>query len=790
MNKIIEQFHSALLTENLSYDTVRKHIEKILDYYDDFILVKHYELPGKPEYILEYFNEWVPTQFLFSSQNYVKESITSIRKFYKYLASVNIVDLNFSKEVNNITRENKESWLSFDYNQKDFYDHLLNDFLDMDLLLNKKSNFMQMSPSSMNKDLMKEINFYQEKEYWKSIDENQLFLIEHKNKSYFANIMGYADEYTGIMIYEGLRGLRHFLYFKEVNPIHPYEFQYLKYGFDCDLDFDVYPVPIITYYDENGNAIALQEDQIDSLTHLMIKLNQTLKNVQLPLISNDILIHDQNKISSVETILTHMTSDKKHDIFNDLERYQINKMQQTHEVWTFAMSRSMVDHELHNTITLLIDHTVVDYIISSNNENDQKTFIINLLKKYNRPKAIVIESLPDYDYLDQMFTSIDIPVSRETTQEILEFKYNYYSFLESKSLHRHPLQSIFNKNIIEILNEFSEEDFHLLLEKWSIQLNENFNALTLEIIKVFIDPNALFDKIITLYDDEMSWFIQLIENESLIVNEDVLNELEYLLQRYIILAKKEGDEYLIWITDEVKNSFSKISSDILEDIRDGYFSILRGVEASINLYGVISYEDLKKVLIEVYEDSYFNITENFDNITKFFPLYEERDLCYIQNNVLYHPAFLENIEVANEFLKSNKTYFTTDYEEFIKYANDDYFGNHETFQKYLEYLYSNGLYKEEETSAMFILKAFADQGNIDILIESLEEIGYRIYSELDLEKLMAVMIPASKHIRIWGNRGYTLSERSMTEKRDSPKIGRNDPCPCGSGKKYKKCCGK
>jgi len=24
----------------------------------------------------------------------------------------------------------------------------------------------------------------------------------------------------------------------------------------------------------------------------------------------------------------------------------------------------------------------------------------------------------------------------------------------------------------------------------------------------------------------------------------------------------------------------------------------------------------------------------------------------------------------------------------------------------------------------------------------------------------------------------------------SPKVGRNDPCPCGSGKKYKKCCGK
>ncbi len=26
--------------------------------------------------------------------------------------------------------------------------------------------------------------------------------------------------------------------------------------------------------------------------------------------------------------------------------------------------------------------------------------------------------------------------------------------------------------------------------------------------------------------------------------------------------------------------------------------------------------------------------------------------------------------------------------------------------------------------------------------------------------------------------------------RNAPKIGRNDPCPCGSGKKYKKCCGR
>lgn len=41
--------------------------------------------------------------------------------------------------------------------------------------------------------------------------------------------------------------------------------------------------------------------------------------------------------------------------------------------------------------------------------------------------------------------------------------------------------------------------------------------------------------------------------------------------------------------------------------------------------------------------------------------------------------------------------------------------------------------------------------------------------------------------------GYAgqLPEQHITPfKREEPKVGRNDPCPCGSGKKYKKCCGK
>ena len=41
-------------------------------------------------------------------------------------------------------------------------------------------------------------------------------------------------------------------------------------------------------------------------------------------------------------------------------------------------------------------------------------------------------------------------------------------------------------------------------------------------------------------------------------------------------------------------------------------------------------------------------------------------------------------------------------------------------------------------------------------------------------------------------RWYFIDGKLVKEppvRRTTPKVGRNDPCPCGSGKKYKKCCG-
>ena len=82
--------------------------------------------------------------------------------------------------------------------------------------------------------------------------------------------------------------------------------------------------------------------------------------------------------------------------------------------------------------------------------------------------------------------------------------------------------------------------------------------------------------------------------------------------------------------------------------------------------------------------------------------------------------------------------------------------------------------------------------------------GYEMFMEMiyhikmdTLEKLCMVKIQREEEveeIRQKQKQDYVLSRgedtpKAQTAKRDGNKVGRNDPCPCGSGKKYKKCCG-
>ena len=56
------------------------------------------------------------------------------------------------------------------------------------------------------------------------------------------------------------------------------------------------------------------------------------------------------------------------------------------------------------------------------------------------------------------------------------------------------------------------------------------------------------------------------------------------------------------------------------------------------------------------------------------------------------------------------------------------------------------------------------------------------------EKIEDMRRPREQNLTFSG--GDDADSRKQPVKRENKKIGRNDPCPCGSGKKYKKCCGR
>ena len=109
--------------------------------------------------------------------------------------------------------------------------------------------------------------------------------------------------------------------------------------------------------------------------------------------------------------------------------------------------------------------------------------------------------------------------------------------------------------------------------------------------------------------------------------------------------------------------------------------------------------------------------------------------------------------------------------------------------------------KNNMTSKQFI--GFLDGANTSfketLMLEDLTEES-EIKAELDFEKLLWNMHDAKADwlfgMNEWSNifddekrkqihKDYNRSKIVVK----GEKIGRNDPCPCGSGKKYKKCCG-
>jgi len=107
-------------------------------------------------------------------------------------------------------------------------------------------------------------------------------------------------------------------------------------------------------------------------------------------------------------------------------------------------------------------------------------------------------------------------------------------------------------------------------------------------------------------------------------------------------------------------------------------------------------------------------------------------------------------------------------------------------------------YDMDNVTFMGFLDGINTSLNTELELEGLSE-DSEIGLSINLEKLFYNMMEAKAHwlygLKEWEDR-LSADDRSRIRKQFnedhravSNKVGRNDPCPCGSGKKYKKCCG-
>jgi preprotein translocase subunit SecA len=91
------------------------------------------------------------------------------------------------------------------------------------------------------------------------------------------------------------------------------------------------------------------------------------------------------------------------------------------------------------------------------------------------------------------------------------------------------------------------------------------------------------------------------------------------------------------------------------------------------------------------------------------------------------------------------------------------------------------------------------QAMIDAIKEEVASLVLRLQpaEEYETEEIWQVSNVAHDEVRAFdagamseaAERSAQTTEAPKPFVRTTEKVGRNDPCPCGSGKKYKKCCG-
>ena len=226
---------------------------------------------------------------------------------------------------------------------------------------------------------------------------------------------------------------------------------------------------------------------------------------------------------------------------------------------------------------------------------------------------------------------------------------------------------------------------------------------------------------------------------------------------------------------------------------DSMKQVTQYIIALTHLYGMVQ----KNKVVEIY-NSQNDHTIGVENVEMYFlaPSKElEDNFVETYKDYFVHESIMEFDDFQRMLIqKADKPYYVPRQEELLKYVDDLYFERNKEYKALLDYLKHNlfdGKVDQAENLCEDIQGICQFSFSMQEIFDSVNNFGIEFQDENQVNELVQMITMLSNSTRLWENNGFTPNE--IFAKYDRPilkkvKVGRNDPCPCGSGKKYKKCC--
>lgn len=270
-------------------------------------------------------------------------------------------------------------------------------------------------------------------------------------------------------------------------------------------------------------------------------------------------------------------------------------------------------------------------------------------------------------------------------------------------------------------------------------------------------------------------------------------QIVYLRDRGLVFPGIADGRKVLILPEDIGEAFKQLNNaQLVEQVQRNTYWV-RLVRGLLYYYGVLSATQLTEELTNRQMIQLEDIPR-FTKILDFIHRYYQGYNAFEQN--LAHPAVSNPFALQKEQeRKETMDFYPFTNEQLVEAGSTGFKDKNEGFQRFVRYLIDEfGVSQEkgEEITENCVLLT-REGGSLQPLLDYLGEVvPLPDYSHV--KPLIEEVVHLSNHTRQWVIKGYMPAELAPKNMGTSPtgpasvKIGRNDPCVCGSGKKYKKCC--